>query len=138
CEMTDVVFVVVGSDRVVYGGDLNRIPEKSFREYVLNQDDYDLSRFAFTGAVEPQELARLFSLSDLHIYLTVPFVLSWSLFDALACGCTVVASDTAPVREVIRPGQNGLLADFYDVDGLAGLALQVLRAPRRHRALGEA
>ncbi len=137
-EMADVVFVVVGSDRVVYGGDLGRIPEKSFREYVLKQDAYDLSRFLFTGAVEPAELARLFSLSDLHIYLTVPFVLSWSLFDALACGCTVVASDTPPVREVIRHGENGLLAGFYDLDGLTGLALQVLREPEHHRALGHA
>jgi len=73
-----------------------------------------------------------------HIYLTVPFVLGWSLLDALACGCTVVASDTAPVREVIQHEQNGLLADFYDLDGLAHLAMQVLDDPEKHRPLGQA
>jgi glycosyltransferase involved in cell wall biosynthesis len=83
-------------------------------------------------------LARLLSLSDLHIYLTVPFVLSWSLFDALACGCTVVASGTEPVREVIEHGKNGLLADFYDLDRLVELSLQVLRDPQSHGCLGEA
>lgn len=83
-------------------------------------------------------MARLLSLSDLHIYLTVPFVLSWSLLDALACGCTVVASNTEPVREMITHGQNGLLADFYDLDRLTELSLQVLRDPQGHRHLGEA
>ena len=110
--------MVVGADQVFYGGDLNHIPEKSFREHVLKQDEYNLSKFLFTGTLPPGQLARLLSLSDLHIYFTVPFVLSWSLLDALACGCTVVASNTEPVREVIAHDQNGLLADFYDLDRL--------------------
>jgi glycosyltransferase involved in cell wall biosynthesis len=134
----DVLFVVVGSDRVAYGGDLKRIAEGSFREHVLKQDDYDLSRFLFPGTLPPQQLARLLSISDLHIYLTVPFVLSWSLFNALACGCTVVASGTDPVKELITHGRTGLLADFYDVEGLAEHALRVLRDPAAHRGLGEA
>jgi glycosyltransferase involved in cell wall biosynthesis len=137
-EMSDVVFVVAGTDSIVYGGDLKRIAEKSFREHVLKQDDYDLSRFVFAGAVPPPELARLFSLSDLHIYLTAPFVLSWSVLNALACGCAVVASATAPVREVICHEQNGLLAEFFDIDGLADLALRVMREPALYRHLGEA
>jgi glycosyltransferase involved in cell wall biosynthesis len=135
--MPDVLFVVVGTDRVAYGGDLKYIAEKSFREHILKNDDYDLSKFAFVGLIPPGQLARLLSLSDLHIYLTVPFVLSWSLFNALACGCTVVASDTEPVREVIARGQNGLLADFYDIDGLARHSLEVLRDPASHRSLGQ-
>ena len=80
----------------------------------------------------------LFNISDLHIYLTVPFVLSWSLMDALACGCTLLGSDTAPVREVIRHEENGLLADFFDVDGLTKQALRVLADPERFRTLGQA
>lgn len=137
-QMPNVVFVVVGGDQVVYGGDLKRITEKTFREHVLRRDDYLLSKFIFTGPIPPAQLAQQLSLSDLHIYLTVPFVLSWSLFDALACGCTVLASDTEPVRELITHGTNGLLADFFDVDGLSDLALKVLRDPGSYRGLGEA
>jgi glycosyltransferase involved in cell wall biosynthesis len=134
----NVVFLIVGSDRVAYGGDLKFIQEKSFREHVLKQDSYDPSRLLFLGPVPPTELARLFSLSDLHIYLTVPFVLSWSLLDALACGCTVLASDTAPVREFVRDGETGLLRNFFDADGLAEAALQVLKDPEAYRPLGQA
>ncbi len=136
-EYSDVVFVVVGSDRICYGGDDKHIQHKTFREHVLAQDEYDLSKFIFTGMVPPHTLADIFSMSDVHIYLTVPFVLSWSLLNALACGCTVLASNTGPVREVIRDGSNGLLADFFDVDGLAEKALAVLRDPPAFDALGK-
>ena len=70
-------------------------------------------------------------MSDAHVYLTAPFVLSWSLLNALACGCQVVASDTAPVRELIRNGENGWLVDFFDVSQLAERILQTLDAPSR-------
>jgi glycosyltransferase involved in cell wall biosynthesis len=133
-----VVFLIVGSDRVAYGGDLKFIQEKSFREHVLKQDDYDPKHLLFLGPVPPAELARIFSLSDLHIYLTVPFVLSWSLLDALACGCTVLASDTAPVREFVRDGETGLLRNFFDADGLAAAALELLKDPEAYRHLGRA
>lgn len=134
----DVVFVVVGADRIYYGRDLKHVSTRSFGEHVLAHDRYDLSRFLFTGQVLETELVQILSLSDLHIYLTVPFVLSWSLFDALACGCTVLASDTEPVREVITHGQNGLLAGFFDVDDLTQKALRVLDNPAQFRPLGEA
>jgi glycosyltransferase involved in cell wall biosynthesis len=133
-----VVFLIVGSDRVAYGGDLKFIREKSFKEFILKQDEYDLSRLIFLGQVKPSDLVRVLSLSDLHIYLTVPFVLSWSLLDALACGCTVLASDTPPVREFIRQGETGLLRNFFDVDGFAATALEVLQDPSAYRHLGQA
>ncbi len=133
-----VVFLIVGSDKVAYGGDLKYIKEKSFKEFMLKQDDYDLKHLLFLGPVKPADLVRILSLSDLHIYLTVPFVLSWSLLDALACGCTVLASDTAPVREFIRHGETGLLRNFFDVDGFAETALEVLREPAAYRHLGQA
>jgi glycosyltransferase involved in cell wall biosynthesis len=128
---------VVGSDRICYGGDVKHIQHKTFCEHVLAQDTYDLSRFHFTGMVPVPALVDLLSLSDLHIYLTVPFVLSWSLLDAMACGCTVLASNTAPVREVVTDGKSGLLVDFFDVDGLAEKAVAVLRDPPSYRHLGE-
>jgi glycosyltransferase involved in cell wall biosynthesis len=134
----DVIFVVVGSDRVCYGGDLKHIKAKSFRQHVLSQDNYDLSRFIFTGQIPAPQLIELLSLSDLHIYLTVPFVLSWSLMNSLAIGCTVLASDTPPVREVIQHERTGLLAGFYDIDEQVKQALRVLDAPQGFRHLGQA
>ncbi len=128
--------MVVGSDRVCYGGDERHIRHRTFREHVLAQDDYDLDRFVFTGLLPVHRLVDVLSLSDLHLYFTVPFVLSWSLMDALSCGCTVLASDTAPVREMIEDGRNGLLCDFHDVEGFAARALGVLRSPADSHPLG--
>lgn len=139
CDMrSDVVVFVAGEDRCCYGGDERVTGMASFKQWVLSQDDYDLSRIHFVGRVPPHELAKLFSLTDVHFYLTVPFVLSWSLMDALACGATVIASDTAPVRDVIEDGVNGLLVDFFDYERMAELASQVLDNPDDYRHLGEA
>jgi len=134
----DVVFVVVGQDRICYGGDDKVTGQKSFKDWVLAQDHYDLSRFLFPGRIPPRALARLFSITDLHVYLTVPFVLSWSLLNALACGATILASDTPPVREMIQHEKNGLLVDFFDVDGFVAMAEKVLDDPQRFRPLGAA
>jgi glycosyltransferase involved in cell wall biosynthesis len=127
---------VVGEDRVWYGGDQDVIGNQSFKKYVLSRDQYDLSRFLFTGLL-PALQAELLAVTDLHIYLTVSFVLSWSLLDALACGATVLASDTAPVQEVIVHRQNGLLADIFGVEGLADQAA-VLERPDDFKHLGAA
>lgn len=139
CEArSDVLFVCVGSDRICYGGDLEHLKGQTYREHILAQDDYDPNRFLFTGMASPAELADILNLSDLHIYLTAPFVLSWSMMNALACGCTVLGSDTPPVREMIEDGKNGLLADFFDVDRFTELALRVLDDPQAYRPLGQA
>lgn len=135
----DVIFFIVGTDRIAYGGDESFLPQgMNFKQWVLSQDQYDLSKFRFLGSVHPADLGRLLAASDLHIYLTVPFVLSWSMMDAMSCGAVVLGSDTAPVREMIRDGENGLLADLFDVDQLAARAIQVLRDPAAHRPLGRA
>lgn len=134
----DAIFLIAGQDRVCYGGDEKFTQGKSFKDWVLSQGDYDLSRFVFLGLIPPQELAALFSLTQLHVYLTVPFVLSWSLMNALACGATVLASNTAPVREMIQDETNGLLADFADIDGLSEIACQVLDRPGDFAHLGKA
>jgi glycosyltransferase involved in cell wall biosynthesis len=135
----DVLFFVVGSDRIAYGGDESYIaPYKSFKDWTMAQDQYDLSKFVFTGRMLPPDLGRLLASSDLHLYLTVPFVLSWSMMDALSCGAVVLGSSTPPVREMIRDGENGLLADFFDADEMAEKALKVLADPAGYRPLGRA
>ena len=135
-ERSDVVFVVVGEDRVAYGNDSRFTDGKTFKQWVLSQDDYDLSRILFVGRLPALDLAALFCRTDLHVYLTVPFVLSWSLMNALACGATVLASNTAPVQEVIQHDRNGLLVDFFDVDGMVEHANRVLDDPSKFRNLG--
>lgn len=138
-QYPDVIFFVVGNDRICYGGDENHLGGmKSFKQWVLSRDQYDLSRFQFTGLLQPAHLARLLAATDLHIYLTAPFVLSWSLMDALSCGAVVLGSDTSPVREMIKDGENGLLADFFSIEELADKAVAVLRNPAAFRPLGRA
>ncbi len=137
-QFPDVVFAVVGSDRICYGGDEKHIEHKTFREHVMAQAAFDRDKFIFTGLLDVSKLVDLWSFSDLHLYFTVPFVLSWSMVDALACGCTVLASDTEPVREMIDNGSNGLLCGFYDVEGFAAKAVEVLRDPGAFRHIGEA
>jgi glycosyltransferase involved in cell wall biosynthesis len=138
-QFPDVVFLVVGSDKVAYGGDEEFIaPHKTFKEWTLARDQYDLSKFHFLGKIPPADLGKLLAATDLHIYLTVPFVLSWSMMDAMSCGAVVLGSSTAPVREMIRDGENGLMADFFDTDALAAKAVEALRDPAAARALGRA
>jgi glycosyltransferase involved in cell wall biosynthesis len=132
----DVTFLIAGQDRICYGGDERFTGGKSFKEWVFSKDQYDQSRFVFLGLIPPAELAKLFNITDVHMYLTVPFVLSWSLLNALACGTTILASDTPPVRELIRNGETGVLFDFFNADALAELANQLLDRRDEYRVLG--
>ncbi|HZZ42219.1 MAG TPA: glycosyltransferase [Tepidisphaeraceae bacterium] len=137
-QYPDVLFFVVGADRIAYGGDADYIGGKSFKDWVLSREEFDLSRFVFTGLLPQPELARLLATTDLHIYLTVPFVLSWSMMDAMSCGAVVLGSATPPVKEMIREGQNGLLADFFDIENFARKAIDILKDPQAYRPLGNA
>ncbi len=134
----DVLFVVAGDDRAYYGWDNFHTGGLPFRDWAMARAGADPSRFVFLGQVPPEVLAGVLRRSDLHLYLSVPFVASWSLFNALSTGAVVLAGDVGPVREVIEPGVTGLLAPLFDVDRLAELALAVLDDPAAFATLGAA
>lgn len=136
-EYPNILFLIAGEERTNYGHDSHYIGKQTFKEWTLAQDNYDLDKFRFLGRIPPTELATLYNISDLHVYLTVPYVLSWSMMQAMSAGCRIVSSATAPVLEVMDHEVHGLLADFYDVDALAGMALRVLRDPAGHQHLGK-
>jgi glycosyltransferase involved in cell wall biosynthesis len=134
----DVLFAVAGDENAYYGWDALFTGTVSFKEWALARIDCDRDRLVFLGHLDPDRLALLLARSDLHLYLTVPFVLSWSFLDALACGCTVLAADVPPVREVLQPGVHGLVEPLFDVDRLTATALRVLADPAAFRPLGRA
>jgi glycosyltransferase involved in cell wall biosynthesis len=125
--------VLVGGDDPHYG---SKPPDAaSWREKLLAELDgqLDLSRVHFTGKVPHSALQALYSVSAAHVYLTYPFVLSWSMLEAMASECLLIGSATAPVQEVIRDGENGLLVDFFDADALAERIIRVLENPADYR-----
>jgi glycosyltransferase involved in cell wall biosynthesis len=139
CEQhPNVQIIVIGTDRIAYGGDEGYTGGKSFKDWVLAKDTYDLEKIKFVGRVNPRDLAVILASTDLHIYLTVPFVLSWSMMDAMSCGAVVLGSATSPVKEMIRDGENGLLADFFKPEEFAEKAVKVLENPDEFRPLGRA
>jgi glycosyltransferase involved in cell wall biosynthesis len=129
--------VVVGADRVAYGAQL---PEgQSYKQNLLSElADCDLSRLHFAGLLPYGAYRQVLRASSAHVYLTVPFVLSWSLLEAMSTGCLVVASDTAPVREVITDGRNGLLVDFFSPEAIAARVAEALDRPSWSAQMGEA
>ena len=111
--------VIIGGTEVSYSPNAPK-PHESWKDYMLAQvplgDSAD--RVHFVGKLLYRDYLSLLQLSSAHLYLTFPFVLSWSCMEAMAAGCLMVGSDTAPVREVITHGENGLLFPFHDVDAL--------------------
>jgi glycosyltransferase involved in cell wall biosynthesis len=128
--------VVVGEDRVAYGKNL---PDgKTYKQLMLETLPLDLSRLHFTGLLPYSQYLQVLQASSVHIYLTRPFVLSWSMLEAMATGCLIVASDTAPVRELITSGENGLLVDFFNPEEIADTVEEVLDNPSAYQLLRKA
>lgn len=121
--------VIVGADRVAYG---KALPDgKTYKELMLEKFDIDLMRVHFTGLLPYNQYRQVLQASSVHVYLTRPFVLSWSMLEAMSAGCLLVASDTAPVKEVIKDGENGLLADFFSPAQIAARVEEALTNPDR-------
>jgi glycosyltransferase involved in cell wall biosynthesis len=119
--------LIVGGDDVSYG----RRPQgaSSWREKMLAEVKLDPVRTHFLGRVPRARYLEVLHVSAAHVYLTYPFVLSWSLLEAMACGAPIVASDTAPVREVMRDGVSGRLVEFSDSRAIAESVLTLLKNP---------
>jgi glycosyltransferase involved in cell wall biosynthesis len=98
----------------------------------------DMSRVHFMGGVPYDTFIAALQVSSAHVYLTYPFVLSWSALEAMSAGCLVIGSDTPPVREVINSGDTGVLVPFFAVDELAERVVEALQEPDRFNAIREA
>lgn len=116
--------LIVGADGVSYG---RRLPNgQTFREKALEEVEIDPDRVHFLGRIPYEQYLNVLQVSAVHVYLTYPFVLSWSMLEAMASECLIVGSDTAPVQEVIQDDENGLLVDFFDHLAIADRVDEVL------------
>ena len=122
-------FVVVGGDKVSYGSP--PAGKEGYKEVFLKevQDRIDLSRLHFVNQVPYPTLVSLLRVSAAHVYFTYPFVLSWSMIEAMSLGALVIGSNTPPVAEVIEHGKNGLLTDFFSPEKLANTVCGALEKP---------
>lgn len=133
--------VLLGGDEVSYG---SRPPKgKTWKQIYIDEvraeiSDEDWGRVHFLGRVPYDTFLSMMQVSRLHIYLTYPFVLSWSLLEAMSAEAAILASDTAPVLEAIRDDETGLLTDFFDTDALVEKANALLEDPEKRARLGKA
>lgn len=116
--------LIVGADVVAYGR--ARTDGRGWKCWAQQEAGLDPERTHWLGSLQTPDYHAVLAWSDVHLYLTIPFVLSWSLLEAMAAGCAVVASDTAPVQEVMANEQQGLLVDFFDVPQITAALLRLL------------
>lgn len=122
--------LIVGGDDISYG---HRLPNgQTHRQRLLDElgSSIDLKRVHFLGKVPYPLYLQVLQISRVHVYLTFPFVLSWSMLEAMSAGCLLVASKTAPVEEVIRDGENGFLVDFFSPADISEHVVTALEAGR--------
>jgi len=124
--------VIVGGDRVSYGAPS---PDgRSWKDVFLTEvrDRLPMDRVHFVGQLAYADFVSLMQVTRLHVYATYPFVLSWSMLEAMSAGALVLGSATAPVTEIIEHGRNGFLYEFFDGDALARQAIDALAHPERY------
>jgi len=133
-ERPKAQILIVGEDGVSYGA-----PPASgtWKEHFFNEikESIDESRVHFLGKVSYPEFIKILQVSAAHVYLTYPFVLSWSMLEAMSAGCLVIGSSTPPVMEVIDHGKNGLLVDFFNADEIANTVIEAIEHPEKYISL---
>jgi glycosyltransferase involved in cell wall biosynthesis len=136
-ERKNAQILIVGGSGAGYG--FAPPDGQTWRSVFFNEIEsrIDKSRIHFAEDLDRPDFLRALQISSAHLYLTYPFVLSWSMLEAMSVGCVVIASDTAPVQEVID-GNNGILVPFFDVEQLADRVIDALTHPRRYAAMREA
>lgn len=128
--------LVIGGNDVSYGGK-SKHPgglRGQMEAEVGHLLDWD--RLHFLGQVPYEDYQQIIQISTCHLYLTMPFVLSWSLLESMSMGATIVASDVAPVREAVTHGETGLLVDFFDAEAIAAQVSEVLARPKNYAHIG--
>lgn len=130
--------VIVGGNEVSYG---QAAPQgQTWRQIFLDEviGQLDMSRIHFVGKIAYAHFLQLLQISRVHVYLTYPFVLSWSLLEAMSSECAIVASNTAPVTEFIEQGKQGLLVDFFSREQLVNAVSELLEDEALSKKLGAA
>jgi glycosyltransferase involved in cell wall biosynthesis len=124
--------IILGDRKIYYGA--GHGSETHFDE-VIAKAEIDPARTHFLGKLDYEAYRDVLQVSSAHVYLTVPFVLSWSFLEAMATGCAVIGSDTAPIAEFVIDGENGLLANFFDTEELTERIAEMLDAGPRAEAM---
>jgi glycosyltransferase involved in cell wall biosynthesis len=135
--------LIIGSDDISYGArpTIAANGGTKWKDIFVNEvrpqiSDADWERVHFLGNVPYQQFIALIQLSTVHVYLTYPFVLSWSLLEAMSAGCAIVASDTQPLHEAINHNETGRLINFFDQSSLVQEICDLLEKPNERQRLG--
>lgn len=135
-DCPDAQVVVIGAD--TGAGYAGALPQgETWKRKMLAElgSRLDLSRVHFVGKVTHERMIDAFSVSAGHVYYTYPFVLSWSLVEAMGCECLIIGSDTPPLRDAVEPGMNGVLHPFFDIKALSRAMTDAIREPERFAAM---
>lgn len=128
--------VIAGSDRACYGPQYSK--DKTWKQMEIEKGGYDESRVHFVGHLSREEYLMLLQASDVHVYLSRPFILSWSCLESMSAGCCLVGSATPGVQEAVEDGVNGLLANFRRPEHISARIEEALDDPELRERLGKA
>lgn len=133
-QIPDLHIVVAGEDKVFYGRNLS---DTTFKTEMLRMFKYDMPRLHFVGPLPYDNYLKLLQVSSAHIYLTYPFILSWSMLEAMSTGCTVIASNTQPVTEYMKDNYNGILVDFNDINAIVQKTADVIHNREKYAEISQ-